>query len=378
MKIFKAILALLIIISVTGKGLSFVKPTIHKDDISADIPADIKKEIEGLYSSDPVKRAQSVIQLGRMGSRAAPAIPFLIDMLGDRDEWKQVDISALIGKYSGDIIQAKRALNEALTSLENTMGREAAKTLAKIGKPAVKPLITAVFDEFSGVSEENAIEALKLMNDPSIVDTFILAMKKGISPVAHQRYLTPDDIRQKAMRVLKHMGKPAVEPLIAELKNEDWHIREYAASLLGKIKDPRAVEPLLAALNPDENINVLNSVVYTLREIRDPRAVEPLVAVLTEKSTYIKVSLSGEREIVTRKRYPQSILYLATQALGSIKDPHAIEQLISVLNDKDEASSVKSYVAEALSQITERRFGPDPEKWQEWWKQSKEKFLKSK
>lgn len=44
------------------------------------------------------------------------------------------------------------------------------------------------------------------------------------------------------------MGKRAVEPLIAALKNEDPNIRGIAARILGEIKNPLAVEPLIAAL----------------------------------------------------------------------------------------------------------------------------------
>jgi HEAT repeat protein len=40
-----------------------------------------------------------------------------------------------------------------------------------------------------------------------------------------------------------------VSPLIAALKDADAQVRRNAAGALGGIKDPRAVEPLLAALN---------------------------------------------------------------------------------------------------------------------------------
>ena len=44
------------------------------------------------------------------------------------------------------------------------------------------------------------------------------------------------------------IGAPAVEPLIAALRDKDWHVREGAAEALGWIKDPSAVEPLIGAL----------------------------------------------------------------------------------------------------------------------------------
>ena len=43
------------------------------------------------------------------------------------------------------------------------------------------------------------------------------------------------------------MEDPVAEQ-IAALKDEDWAIREEAAGLLGKFKDPRAVQPLVSIL----------------------------------------------------------------------------------------------------------------------------------
>jgi len=51
-----------------------------------------------------------------------------------------------------------------------------------------------------------------------------------------------------AAKALVAIGAPAVEPLIAKLKDADEHLRVWAATLLGKIGDPRAKEPLLALL----------------------------------------------------------------------------------------------------------------------------------
>ena len=43
------------------------------------------------------------------------------------------------------------------------------------------------------------------------------------------------------------MTDPVVEQ-IAALRDEDWAIREEAAVLLGRFKDPRAVSPLVMIL----------------------------------------------------------------------------------------------------------------------------------
>ncbi|MFB0566676.1 MAG: HEAT repeat domain-containing protein [Candidatus Aminicenantaceae bacterium] len=70
------------------------------------------------------------------------------------------------------------------------------------------------------------------------------------------------------------------------------------------------------------------------------------------------------------------VSYYATKALGELGDPRAVEPLITAL--KDEESSIRRDAADSLKNITGEDFGEDQEKWQKWWKENKEKFLKKK
>lgn len=62
-------------------------------------------------------------------------------------------------------------------------------------------------------------------------------------------------LRREASDNLADVGAPAVEPLIAALKDKDQSVRSGAADALGKIGDP-ADSPLLAALK-SENLEVI-------------------------------------------------------------------------------------------------------------------------
>lgn len=58
----------------------------------------------------------------------------------------------------------------------------------------------------------------------------------------------------EATKALIKIGEPAVEPLIAALKNQTPMRQEIIARILGEIKDPRAVEPLMSiAENYNDN-----------------------------------------------------------------------------------------------------------------------------
>ena len=67
---------------------------------------------------------------------------------------------------------------------------------------------------------------------------------------------------------------------------KDEYVRNAAARALGEIKDPRAVEPLIAALKGE--YRGACKAAYALGEIKDPRAVEPLIAALKDQNSDVR------------------------------------------------------------------------------------------
>jgi len=51
--------------------------------VPADLPKEVAEQIKLLVANDPKKRALGAWYLGRMGEKAAPAIPWLVDLLHD-------------------------------------------------------------------------------------------------------------------------------------------------------------------------------------------------------------------------------------------------------------------------------------------------------
>jgi HEAT repeat protein len=118
----------------------------------------------------------------------------------------------------------------------------------------------------------------------------------------------------EAWTTLGKIGKPAIEPLVAALKDRDDDIRHGAARALGEIGSPEAVEALIKTLH-DSSDQVRIGVVNALGSINDSRAVEPLISALTD-----------EREGVREE---------AVIALGKFKGPRVTEGLIVALIDKE-------------------------------------------
>ena len=116
--------------------------------------------------------------------------------------------------------------------------------------------------------------------------------------------LRHEGVRLEAVMALARIGKPAVEPLIQSLKNEDRSTRFSAAVALGKIGDPRAIEPLIQALR-DEAWNVRIAVAAALGEIGDERAVEPLTQALNDDNEDVQMGAKKALEkIKTRVEFP--------------------------------------------------------------------------
>ncbi len=82
----------------------------------------------------------------------------------------------------------------------------------------------------------------------------------------------------------------SVERALALLDARDERTRDgivialAAIDALGAAGDPRAVEPLIAALKSSKKLAVKEHVIDALGRLGDPRAVEPLIAKLQDRS----------------------------------------------------------------------------------------------
>jgi len=247
---------------------------IPKKNIPSGIPSDVRKEIEKLYSLSSVKRARAVKSLGEMGVRARPAIAFLIGMLADnsriREEFKD-----------------KLALP----------GDEAGKALAKIGEPAVEPLILALEDEDPSV-QKRAAESLRGIGDRRAVEPFIAVLNKGESAA-----------RLEAAKGLGQFRDPrAIESLIQALKYDHWDVRKEAVESLKKIEGGvgKAIEFLSMALNEEEAWNIRENITWALGEMEDKRAIETLITALKDEDRSVRKSAAWSLRKITGQNFGQN------------------------------------------------------------------------
>ena len=107
------------------------------------------------------------------GAAGAPAVPALIQALGDSDWAVRRAAAGALGAI-GDP-QAVPPLIQALGDRSENVRRAAAEALVKIGTPAVSPLIQALGDSDWAVRRA-AAEALGAIGDPRAVPALIQAL----------------------------------------------------------------------------------------------------------------------------------------------------------------------------------------------------------
>ncbi len=148
------------------------------------------------------------------------------------------------------------------------------------------------------VVRREAVVTLGEMADERCVAPIVMALRDG-----------DWQVREAAVESIAEVGPPAVDLLIRFMR--DWESRKYVIWALGKVNDERVLDPLMSMLRNDE---FKDDATRALVELGKP-AVPRLIAVLNDKDEFVR---------------KQAVL-----ALGTIKDPEAVDPLIALLHDQD-------------------------------------------
>ena len=145
------------------------------------------------------------------------------------------------------------------------------------------------------------------------------------------------EVNQAAAEALLGFGAQAVEPLAEVLKSGNGDARQMAAFALGEIRDKRAVEPLVLILQTDDVYAVRAAAATALGQLKDARAVWVLVATLQMRD-----------ETTPERQAALAQLRNATQlALRKIGDPLAAKAIAPANPAEAAAAEVEKKIAEA-------------------------------
>ena len=373
-----------------------VDPLIHAlkyENSYQSVKAALDK-IEPLWTSTKTAKNEVLSFIASLQSPDANVREHAAVVLGDLKDQRSVEPLIIALQYQNSYEKTITALKKIRP--EWTSSIEARNAV---------PLFIAMLDDKDGSNRDHAMMILLKINDDRVLPNLIILLKyygtfsdfednlnkiypdwnhtqaaKSTIPV-YLRLLVDEnaEIRQNAGQILSmrlddywkesEAAKNSVPLFISALKSNDPGVRSSAAKVLGEIKDDRAIEPLIAALEDEVNY-VREEAAEALKIFEDKRAVEPLIIALHFEDSYeviIEALNSIDRDwtssAAAKKAVPLFTEMLksrqikqrreAALMLGKIKDNTAVEALMLTLKDEDE--KVRDLTVKALSEIKDTR-----------------------
>ncbi len=226
---------------ITVQNLPPAKPAPVQETPESKLPPGVAPHVKNLSDSDDVLRRDAAEELGKMGRKAADALPYLIDVLADDNVRVREAAGAALEKINSKWRQSEAAIH-AIPNFTKMLGRagiggiyrQPAEALLIIGSPAVCELVK------------------HLAADNNTVFNAVREVLEKIDPLWIQ----------------SEGAKEAVPHLAAALKHNEWYVRRSAAEVLGKL-GPAAIKavPHLVKTLADKNKEVRNMVKETLDKV---------------------------------------------------------------------------------------------------------------
>ncbi|MGD0898684.1 MAG: HEAT repeat domain-containing protein [Thermoguttaceae bacterium] len=248
-------------------------PSLVKELIPADMPAEVRRHVEQLYSRSDKECLAAIGSLSEMGPAAAPAAPFLASMLDGHFSTPSANMAAAalmrIGKEAFDAVAATASSTGAEARCRAVL------VLARIDGPRAAPVIFELFE--TGLGGDPQLGALRLIGEPAREHVFQAARS---SDAVKRRAAMQAVLAFASVHPSYHdIGGPGADPggrgwrhtqavadlLLEALGDRDAEVRFVAARSLAHIahcSDKRLPlsETLRAALK-DENPRVRSAAV---------------------------------------------------------------------------------------------------------------------
>jgi HEAT repeat protein len=330
---------------------------------------------------DVTKRERAAQDLIRMG---ADSVPSLIEALQTKDQHLLAlyqQILARIPAATPSLIKALQtahpalrgriaevfainkdrnavtALLEALEGEYFTVRSRAALALGKIGDARAIKLLSGRLKDPEDEVRRAACLALGFFKDPSTFDD-----------IANVLLDDPKiEVRQAAAKALGNTGHPAALPYLMEALHDPfwWYEREYAAGdLLAAIEKMglAAVDPLIEALRDKEG-TVRKFAAILLGRLGEPRALEPLGMALYDlhhevgkasAESLARFGVPALEILIEALSHPEMWIRIhSIEALSKTKDLRVTPILLQMLDDPER--EVKKEVIQSLGKLKDPR-----------------------
>ncbi len=275
---------------------------------------------EAIHSGESSLQIEAIKVLGEIGNSAA--LPILIEILPSQNYKVQVAVATALGKI-GDKSVMPQLLN-TLSDEDPDVRIAVAIAIGKFKMPHTYLNLADLLDDPEINVRQAAAQALADTDDASVVPYLVEAL--------HDSFWWYG--REEAMQVLlasiRKFGTQAYRPLAEAMNAKEPTVRRYAISLLGPLKDPRALEPFQMAFY-DPNYDVAEMAAKAMIEY-GPQAMAIFVEALSSPNVWIR-----EKSI---------------ESIAQIGGKPAVEYLLEMLNDEE--SSVRITAIKALGQLADQ------------------------
>ena len=277
--------------------------------------------VEALHGEFFTVRARAAIALANVED--GRVLPELIPLLKDREDEVRIAACVAIGRFREPSTFDELA-NVALDDTKIEVRQAAVKALGDSKNPAAIPfLMEALRDSFWWFEREQAVRVL--------------------------------------LTAIEGMGEGVVEPLIEALGDREGTVRKYAAIILGKLRDPRAIEELGMAVY-DLHHEVSLTAAQALAQFGAP-AVDVLAEALIHPEASVRehaiIGLSMIRDervvpyLIEMLHDPDRVVKRqAIESLGGLKDTRAIpvlQEVVANRTDRELAAFAKEVIAKLQS-----------------------------
>jgi len=277
--------------------------------------------VEALHGEFFTVRAKAAIALANIGD--GRVLPELLPLLKDREDEARIAACIAIGRFR-DPSSFDELANVALDDTKIEVRQAAVKALGDSKNPAAIPfLMEALRDSFWWFEREQAVRVL--------------------------------------LTAIEGMGEGVVEPLIEALGDREGTVRKYAAIILGKLRDPRAIEELGMAVY-DLHHEVSLTAAQALAQFGAP-AVDVLAEALIHPEASVRehaiIGLSMIRDervvpyLIEMLHDPDRVVKRqAIESLGGLKDTRAIpvlQEVVANRTDRELAAFAKEVIARLQS-----------------------------
>lgn len=312
--------------------------------------------------------AKTISKIGKSAvDKLMQEITFRVSMAtattDDKDFKKEWNKAILVGE--GLVQIGEPALDALLKAMKKPLvgGNEAIRSvvaviLGAIGDRRATMLLIEALNEkatfIGGIASSATLDGgyeyrKAALNIGAATGLGLLGDEKAVLPLINvlRRFdiYVKGDLDNQVVQALFLIGEPSVSPLIDALNDKHIVLRESAITVLGQMKEKRALDPIIAIMKNDKEASVRHAAVKALEEYEDKAAINAIIDALNDDAPIVKVAvikIMGRKKIETAVTpliqllddKNEDVKIAAILALGKIGDKKTIQPLINLLKQK--------------------------------------------